>query len=310
MCAQGGSGKAKTGFNKKNQSTSPSTNSGPLLQTRSCFRSVRTSGKTVSASLTLEASLALSLFIFAVVLIAIPIDMLDTQRRIQMTVEAAARDAACAAVLLRKEEGEADGEGKEEKESLNTALLTSAGAQVYLLAKVKAAGGSRIQDVTVLGSAVRENGDDIDFRASYRIRLPFRVFTLTAVPFSARSRKHGWTGSDRKAGSSSEGNKEEEMVYVGRDGTRYHRSPSCHYISNEIHHIPAASLPGIRNDSGRSYRPCRVCGTHPVSEYYVLPAGETYHTRADCSSLSYYVREVPLSRVEYLGPCSYCGGGH
>ena len=42
---------------------------------------------------------------------------------------------------------------------------------------------------------------------------------------------------------------------------------------------------------------------------YILPGGEYYHTRADCSSLSYYVREVPLSEVKGLGPCSYCGGG-
>ena len=49
-----------------------------------------------AASLALEASLALSLFIFTVILIAIPIDMLDTQRRIQMTIEAAAREAISA----------------------------------------------------------------------------------------------------------------------------------------------------------------------------------------------------------------------
>ena len=97
---------------------------------------------------------------------------------------------------------------------------------------------------------------------------------------------------------------------VGRDSTRYHVSPACHYISNEIHRIPKGSIAGLRNDAGRSYRPCRICGGEPASEYYVLPAGETYHTRADCSSLSYYVRQVPLSEAEHLGPCSYCAGGH
>ena len=159
-------------------------------------------------------------------------------------------------------------------------------------------------------SGIRENGDEVDFRAEYRIRLPFRVFTLSAVPFSARSRKHGWTGSDKKAGGGgSSGGREDKTVYVGRDSTRYHCSASCHYISNEIHRVSARSLPGLRNESGSSYRPCRVCGGADASEYFVLPSGETYHTKANCSSLSYYVRAVPLSEVEHLGPCSYCGGG-
>ena len=81
------------------------------------------------------------------------------------------------------------------------------------------------------------------------------------------------------------------------------------HISNEIHRVSARSLPGLRNESGSSYRPCRVCGGADASEYFVLPSGETYHTKANCSSLSYYVRAVPLSEVEHLGPCSYCGGG-
>lgn len=261
-----------------------------------------------AASLALEASLALSLFIFTVILIAIPIDMLDTQRRIQMTVEAAAREAAQAAVLLRKDA--APSEDQEQKAGLGRELLTSAGVQVYLLKKAQDAGAPKIEGLSVSGSGIRENGDEVDFRAEYRIRLPFRVFTLSAVPFSARSRKHGWTGSDKKAGGGgSSGGREDKTVYVGRDSTRYHCSASCHYISNEIHRVSARSLPGLRNESGSSYRPCRVCGGADASEYFVLPAGETYHTKANCSSLSYYVRAVPLSEVEHLGPCSYCGGG-
>ena len=151
-----------------------------------------------AASLALEASLALSLFIFTVILIAIPIDMLDTQRRIQMTIEAAAREAAQAAVLLRKDA--APSEDQEQKAGLGRELLTSAGVQVYLLKKAQDAGAPKIEGLSVSGSGIRENGDEVDFRAEYRIRLPFRVFTLSAVPFSARSRKHGWTGSDKEDG--------------------------------------------------------------------------------------------------------------
>lgn len=42
---------------------------------------------------------------------------------------------------------------------------------------------------------------------------------------------------------------------------------------------------------------------------YILPSGEVYHGKQDCSSLAYYVQKVRRSEVEYMGVCSYCGSG-
>lgn len=112
---------------------------------------------------------------------------------------------------------------------------------------------------------------------------------------------------------SSEEEEDHTIVYVGRDSTRYHLSRDCHYISNQINEVPVDQVGGYTNNAGKHYKFCSVCQRSPGSgeggSAYILPGGEYYHTRADCSSLSYYVREVPLSEVKGLGPCSYCGGG-
>ena len=58
---------------------------------------------------------------------------------------------------------------------------------------------------------------------------------------------------------------------------------------------------------GKKYKPCASCKNRGTGAYvYVLPYGESYHAREDCTSLSAYVQEVPLSQVEYMGGCSYC----
>ena len=71
----------------------------------------------VSGSLTAEAALALTLFIFTVILLAAPVEMLDTHRRVQMVLEAAAREMAADAVLLQggTDEAREDAEGEAER---------------------------------------------------------------------------------------------------------------------------------------------------------------------------------------------------
>ena len=61
----------------------------------------------LEASLTLEASLSLTVFIFAVIILAMPMEMLDTQRKIQTVLETTARELSqYAYIFYRRTEGE------------------------------------------------------------------------------------------------------------------------------------------------------------------------------------------------------------
>ena len=140
-------------------------------------------------------------------------------------------------------------------------------------------------------SRVSEDGEWIDLRASYQVRLPFSVFALDHVTLTSRSRKRGWIGAEggyfsEKNGSEPEG----KWVYVGRDSMR---------------------SGVLRNSGGCRYKACRYCGKTVSAGglVYILPSGEVYHGKQDCSSLAYYVQKVRRSEVEYMGVCSYCGSG-
>lgn len=57
-----------------------------------CETSGKYGNRRAEASLTIEAALSLTLFIFMAILLSVPMEILDTQRRVQMTLETAAGD--------------------------------------------------------------------------------------------------------------------------------------------------------------------------------------------------------------------------
>ena len=103
----------------------------------------------------------------------------------------------------------------------------------------------------------------------------------------------------------------EELVYIGKNPTRYHRQRTCHYLYNDLKAVSAGEVESMRNQSGGKYVPCKTCGTgngNGTGTVYIMPYGGSYHTVRTCPSIIAYVQAVALSQVEYLGECSYCGG--
>jgi hypothetical protein len=256
-------------------------------------------------SLTVEAALSVTVFLFTVIFLSVPMELIDTQRKVQTVLEAVARELSWQ-VYGQYSEKEEDGE-----ETVGKGLLTEAGLQLYLQERIRKVGGRKIQDVSCFGSRITEDGEWIDLKARYRLKLPFPVFSLESVALSSRSRRRGWIGSE--GGRLLEKRRDGDgrmYVYVGKNSSRYHRTPDCHYISNQISAVSLEEAKTRRNVEGKIYKPCHVCGelAQQGGVAYLLPGGEYYHGRNDCSSLACYVRKVPLSEVKYLGPCSYCGG--
>ena len=261
--------------------------------------------------------MAFALFLFAVIAMALPMDMLNTHRRVEFVLEQTARELSQNAYLLHGGRTQDDpGQEREEqiRERSDTSLLSiveDAAVQAYLYTAIpKKSGNHRIEALDLTKCHLTKDGEWIDLKATYRYRIPFGIFPNLSVPFSARSRHRGWIGSDPKRDKTGEDSEEDRIVYVGRDSTRYHLSPRCHYLNHELKPVSRNELETARSGSGSPYRPCDICGKKSSSgTVYILPNGEKYHTDPDCSSLRSYIREVWLSEVRELGVCSYCGGG-
>lgn len=250
-----------------------------------------------SASMTVEAAIALPLFLFAGCIMMQPFQILNTQRQVQEILEVTAEDISqnAGVVLNRLDMPE---------------LMTEAAAWSLAESAVrKNAQKLPLQNLSLKKSKLLQDGKSIDLIAEYEIRLPFSVFGLAAVHRINRSFRYAWTGIsgavDQKNPAASE---EEEIVFVGRDSTRYHVSRSCHYLQPNLTAVAYTSVDTYRNKDGSRYKPCARCGDGPGSVVYISPYGEHYHANTGCSAITAYVRQVLKFQVEYLGACSYCSG--
>lgn len=222
-----------------------------------------------SASLTVEASLSLTLFMFTVILLSVPMELLDMQRKIQTVMEDTNRQLSQAAYISSRgiEQGELSGQENADEIFEIADILAGRGAALYLAHRIRdTVGGERIESVDCSGSVISLDGERLDLRATYRLRLPFSIFALDSIPLSSRSLRRGWIGSEGgRFKMSSEEEEDRTIVYVGRDSTRYHLSRDCHYISNQINEVPVDQVGGYTNNAGKHYKFCSVCQRSPGS---------------------------------------------
>lgn len=269
----------------------------------------------IRGSLTLEAALVFPLFVFLCITFIIPMRIMDRQRQIQAVMEGAGEEISqygYGAYLLEKGREEEADESRDEASagSMEDIFwgISQAGIAGLILSRID---GDWIRDPSFSGTGIR--GDMVQIRMTYRMPLPFSVFRIDSVQAQAVCSRRLWTGAEGNRGeiSFSEGEEKEEMVYVGRSSTRYHRNRNCHYLFNDLRQVEAGEMEGLRNQEGKRYYPCPSCQA-AVGEgpFFVMPWGTRYHRTGMCRAICAYVQTVPLSQVEHLGECSYCRGGN
>ena len=150
------------------------------------------SSASLCASLTIEAALSLTLFMFTVILLSVPMEILDTQRKVQTVLEVTGRELGWQvyrtshtvhpAEMEAGKAAEAGEKGTGGWSELPSGLIL----QGYLKEKIQTAGGNKVSNIQCGASRVSEDGEWIDLRASYQVRLPFSVFALDHVTLTSR----------------------------------------------------------------------------------------------------------------------------
>lgn len=262
------------------------------------------------AGLTVEAAFCLSLMVFAMMILMVPMKVMNTGRQMQAKLESV-NEELCRYAYIKYRLEQHDREavlGLEELASDLAGMVigeTAAGYAQSLL--LSGADTDRIRNVSMKRSSVLEDGETIDLIFDYEIELPFPILAVSYLPQSVRSSRRAWIG---RAGGGLEGGKGGEMddptVYLGKGSIRYHQSRDCHYLSNQLESVTRVQADAIRNVSGGRYYPCERCGAGDSQDVYIMPSGSRYHTQMQCRSIIAYVRSVRRSEVVHMGGCSYC----
>lgn len=239
------------------------------------------------ASLTVEASLVLPVFLFAMILVAYIGRLLACQDEAQWALTRIAREASA-----------------EYGATQSKRLKSNAYYQAKFIAYMKGMGLS----VSFAESRLLQTNDEIDLIVAYRMKIPFSLLPISNISMRQRVHTRAFTGVERR------GQKEladERTVYVTETGRVYHFNLHCTYLKLSISQIQYADLMTKRNDSGGKYKPCERCCVNKkienTSSIWITNYGDRYHTSASCSGLKRSIREVPLSEVGGRMPCSKCG---
>ena len=263
----------------------------------------------LTASMTLEASIALPLFIFFFANIL----MLFNIIKIQCDMEAALHQTGSEMMLMAFDEKSAEDVIGMEDSGLSTVigavstLYAQKNVENYLgeeLTKGIVAGG----ELNFLSSRILLGDDYIDIVASYKVKPMIPVVGFKEFPVEARFFGHAWTGYDVTGGRSHE-SQDEEMVYVTEHGNAYHRDINCKYLKLSVRSIEYSGIKTERNADGSKYYACEYCGQQVKGgNVFITDYGTRYHSKVDCPGLKRKIYTIPISEVGGKHPCSGCGG--
>ncbi len=287
------------------------------------LNSLRThfSSSPMYGSITLETAIVLPLFLFMMFLLMFPMKIMEAERKLQNTMEAVGKNLASAEYIQSVGEGFLSDDSKY-KDMVLTALDGAEEAGSLAFVMVRASQGpflnpSFSSDTSVFSDSEGSDPDMFYAKLEYEPELPFLGYQVAAGQKSLVVNRRAWTGSDGGRGRSKYGDDPDEeelsddrLVYLGKTSTVYHVDPKCHYLSNSLETADAGSIAGLRNESGGKYHACPSCKPGKNGTVFYFSNGSAYHSSPDCKAITAYARAVPISEVEGMRVCSYCGKAH
>lgn len=242
----------------------------------------RTSVCILQGSLSIEAALALPLFVFAMVCVLYLFEIMATQTVIKSALHSVAKEIATQVSVMdlfieeRVEQKMIERIGEE---TLERSLLIG-GREGLNCNKSRRYGQSTLMDVCV----------------SYQLKIPLLLFEIPAISKEEWIRVKGWTGYE----GAGFGYSLEETVYITPTGMVYHKDAHCTYLELSIRSMDKESAEAI-------YKTCSRCRWKEEGRtVYVTDTGEHYHTTLECAALKRVVYAVKLSEVYGRGGCSRC----
>ena len=266
------------------------------------------------ASATVEASIIIPLFIYAVMIVIYLIHIESVKQHINTAMYSDIRKLTEYAYVYNEFKNNYKEEPQEDTEStLKTVIkngLTQTVAKKILVDEIGTdfaknngiVGGN--DGITLLGSQMLEKDAKIKLVVSYKIKNPFDIFGIGVLRVSESYTANAWLGEDNIQKENSDAKQDE--VYITVSGKVYHKNRACMYLNISITPISAAEIENKRNKSGGKYYPCEKCGGINSDLLYITDYGTKFHASINCSNLKRTVLKIPITKTDGRRPCSSC----
>lgn len=253
--------------------------------------------KNVRAGMTVEAVMALPVFLFFLLNLASLMEIMRLHGNLQLALWNAGNQTALYGTLLDNETAASLLSGVFIRGQM-TGLL----GEDYLEDSPLENGAAGI----LVWANPQQGAEDIlDVTVSYRAAPVSGFIGFPAFYMSNHYYAHLWNGYDVTGNATAT-----EMVYVTETGTVYHKTRDCTHLSLSVRKVTAAELGQQRNQWGRSYGACGKCAVGGMPEIlYITGEGECYHYDEKCAALKRTVIALPLVEAQKsYRSCSRCGG--
>ena len=232
------------------------------------------------AVLTVEAAVAIPVFLLTAVSILGILDLYRVQSMIRTSIHESAMELGMYACAQEYEQDSPLG------------AVSSVVCAGYAKSRLPDLGDH--VKVSLLGSSYR--GDTINLKAQITYRVPVSLIPLPPLHLTNSSTVHSWTGrgdQEQRILEDSAG----KMVYITENESVYHTASSCTHLELAIHQTEADEISSLRNAYGQKYHACEKCGSFGAQTVvYYTEKGNRYHNSASCSGLK---RSVKMRSEEH-----------
>lgn len=264
-------------------------------------------------SLTVEASLVLPIFLFAIVAFLYFFQIMWIQERVHFGLWETGKEMSKYGYVYDSAgiTGMEPDEYKTTTRNLISGVLVRERMKSYLpdsfvneSCVVGGAGGIRYS------TSAFEEDSEICLLATYKVKIPLLHFISPEYSIVQQVKTRGFTGTEEIG--SGEDDEDDIEVYITENGTVYHCSPTCTHLALTIQTAKYGNLSKLRNQYGCKYRSCEKCVKNKKlstnATVFITPDGDRFHNSAGCSGLTRHVKKVKLSTLMGYPPCSRCGG--
>ncbi len=269
-------------------------------------------GVPLSASMTLEASIALPLFIFFFLNLMSSISIMRIQSELEASLHRTGSSLMQSAFDIRTGEDLVIEDDSDEMNILSSVSMKFVAAgEIKNSLKDKLDGSSVIdgaESLNFMSSHILDGDDIIDIVVDYNVHPAVSIPGFKSFLVESRFYGHAFTGYEISQKTENE-LAEEELVYITEHGAVYHKDIGCKHLAPSIKSVVFSEIEALRNNDGGKYYPCEYCGEKVAGgNVFVTEYGRRYHTRVNCPGLKRTIQTIPISEVGGRRPCSNCGG--
>ena len=287
--------------------------------------------KIKKASLTLETSIVLPIFMILTISIIWIIEMINTYARVEYALHETARQIAIMTypveylkdlpdIISGEESNLISMPDDEDEEYLSDYNLEYSKVTDVLTAEtfvrglfIKNYGLSNLNNSSIkhksaglhfYRSSIFNEEGDVELVVTYTVEPIINFFKVGELKLANKVKIHSWKGYVNNEDIDS------EYVYITDEGDVYHTNACCTYLRLSIKTVMKDDVDKQRNADRKKYKECMYCKKkdgHNQSNYvYLTDYGEAYHTRLSCQGLKRTVYKVKKSQVTGVGECTRC----